>query len=413
MWIGKLYTKYLLSSKYVKPQNFKFFKITQGAYLFGLASHISLLFMFNGLDIQEMVLFNAFISIPSFTLAIVLNRFGRHNLGFLFAFVELLFHQIATAYFTGWGFGANYWLIYLAGLSFFNSHWKLRVHLGLLAVVLTTYILLFKYCQEGIYTFDLAIQQEQALFSAIMVLIALSLLIYYYVNSAFKAEQKLMTEKALSAKMLKKIEGLFGQQVSAEIATQMIDSEHSIESKAYDATIMFLDIRDFTLFADTKDPSEIARFQNIVFGNLIDIIQSKHGVVLQLLGDGIMAVFGAPIENPEHHNDAFNASLDILDRIESLIQTGAIPYIKIGIGLNSGNIIAGNLGNESRKAYSLTGKNVIIAARIESLNKQFNSRFLIAESVYANLTVSTDKMTSLGGVNLKGIENPIEIYQVV
>lgn len=413
MGILKFYTKHFLTSKNIQSHNNKFFRITQGAYLLGLLMHLSLILMYKDMGVQEMVFFNAFISVPTFITAIFLNKLGKHNIGFLIVFMELLCHQIATTYYIGWGFGANYWLIYLAGLSFFNSNWKLRVHLSMLSIVIAAYILLFIFLQEGIYSLDLAIQHDSALSSAIAVMIVLPLLIYYFVQSANKAEQKLIVEKSLSSRMLKKIEGLFGQQVSKEVAVQMMDSEQDIESKPYDVTIMFLDIRDFTLFADTKAPSEIAKFQNIVFSNLIDIVQSKNGVVLQLLGDGIMAVFGAPIESAKHHDYAYQASLDILDCIQSLIQSKQIPEIKIGIGLNSGTIIAGNLGNDSRKSYSLTGKNVIIAARIESLNKQFNSQFLISESVFSNLSHNKDNIASLGSVNLKGIENPVTIYQVI
>jgi class 3 adenylate cyclase len=413
MGLLKFYTKHFLTSKNVQHHNNKFFRITQGAYLLGLLLHLSLILMYKDMGVQEMVFFNVLISVPAFIIAIFLNKLGKHNIGFLIVFMELLCHQIATTYYIGWGSGANYWLIYLAGLSFFNSNWKLRVHLSLLSIVIAAYILLFIFLQEGIYSLDLTIQQDSELSSAIAVMIVLPLLIYYFVQSASKAEQKLIVEKSLSTRMLKKIEGLFGQQVSKEVAVQMMDSEQDIESKSYDVTIMFLDIRDFTLFADTKDASEIAKFQNIVFSNLIDIVQSKNGVVLQLLGDGIMAVFGAPIENAKHHNYAYQASLDILDCIQSLIKSKQIPKIKIGIGLNSGTIIAGNLGNDSRKSYSLTGKNVIIAARIESLNKQFNSQFLISESVFSNLSYNKDNIASLGPVNLKGIENPVTIYQVV
>lgn len=413
MWLGRMHTRFVLDSKYVKPENLKFYKITQGAYLFGLVGHFGAIFMFYGLGVPEMVWFNTCLSVPAFTFAFLLNRRGKHSLGFLFAFLELLFHQVATTYFTGWGFGAHYWLIYLAALSFFNTEWKLRTHLILLAIVLAAYVLIFLNFQTGIYAFDIQTQRGSTLNNATTVLVVLSLLIYYYASSAWQAEQKLMAEKALTTKMLKRIEGLFGQQVSEEIALQMIESEQEIESRAYDATIMFLDIRDFTVFADTKAPSEIAKFQNIVFGNLIEIIQSHQGVVLQLLGDGLMAVFGAPTEDPRHPEHAYQASLAILDRIESLIKKGDIPQIKIGIGLNSGNIIAGNLGNDLRKAYSLTGKNVIIAARIESLNKRYQSQFLISKSVYQHLNSDKTNIQSLGDVHLKGIEQPVEIYQVV
>ena len=143
--------------------------------------------------------------------------------------------------------------------------------------------------------------------------------------------------------MLFKIEALFGQQISHEIAQQLISSEEEIKATNFDVTIMFLDIRDFTVFADSRKPSEVAEFQNIVFSDLIEIILKNHGIVLQLLGDGLMAVFGAPVTNPQHANEAVKSGFEILERIDQLSESGKIPTIRIGIGLNSGNIIAGNI----------------------------------------------------------------------
>ena len=175
---------------------------------------------------------------------------------------------------------------------------------------------------------------------------------------------------------------------------------------------MFLDIRDFTVFADSKDPMEVAKFQNIVFGALIDIVRIHKGVILQLLGDGLMGVFGAPVEDQNHQQHAVNASFDMLQKIEDLATNGTIPKIRVGIGLHAGNILAGNLGSDVRKFYSLTGKNVIVAARIEPLNKQFKSQFLISDTVYEAIQKDNLEVEHLGAIPLKGIENPVNIYKL-
>jgi class 3 adenylate cyclase len=326
--------------------------------------------------------------------------------------LELLLHQVATIYFMGWTSGAYFWLIYLAGLSFFNSQWSLKIQLALLFIVIATYLGLYLFYQEGVYLPEPNLQSSFALINGVTVLFVLSLLIYYFSTSAFKAETKLKAEQALTAAMLTKIEGLFGQQVSKEIAAEMISSEEEIKSKLYSATIMFLDIRDFTLFADSKPPSEVAHFQNIVFGALIEIVGNYKGVVLQLLGDGLMAVFGAPATSHNHAQNAVNASFDMMKKIEELTQQGQIPKIRVGIGLNSGDIVAGNLGNNVRKFYSLTGKNVIIAARIEPLNKKFNSQFLISESVLNDIQKDDIEVEDMGELALKGIEFPVRVYKL-
>jgi len=213
-------------------------------------------------------------------------------------------------------------------------------------------------------------------------------------------------------KMLEKIETLFGQQVSQEVAKELVTGEGETKSKAYEVTVMFLDIRDFTAFADSKAPEEVASFQNIVFSELLNIVREHKGITNQILGDGIMAVFGAPVVSDEHTINAVAAGKAILAKINELAEEKKIPPIRLGIGLHSGNVIAGNIGNAFRKQYSLTGSTVIIASRIEQLNKVYKSQFLVSETVYEKLDPN-DPITELGAVELKGIERPIGIYQLV
>lgn len=412
MEILKHIREWLFSTQWISAKNEKFYRITQAAFLFGMLTHGFSIPMFLTLGVLELVWFNAFFSVPAFAIALLFNRRGKHNFAFLWAFLELLLHQVATTYFLGWSSGAYYWLIYLAGLSFFNSQWSLKVQLVLLFIVIATFLGLYSFNQEGVYSLELTLQSNFALINGVTVLFVLSLLIYYFATSTFKAETKLKEEQALTSAMLTKIEGLFGQQVSKEIAAEMIGSDEEIESKVYEATIMFMDIRDFTLFADSRPPAEVARFQNIVFGALIEIIGNYQGVVLQLLGDGLMAVFGAPVKAHNHAQNAVNASFDMMKKIEELTQYGQIPQIRVGIGLNSGDIVAGNLGNNARKFYSLTGKNVIIAARIEPLNKKFNSQFLVSESVFTAIKIGELEVESMGEIALKGIEFPVTVYKL-
>ncbi len=219
-------------------------------------------------------------------------------------------------------------------------------------------------------------------------------------------------EQNKTQKMLEKIETLFGQQVSEAIVQELMAIEGEINSKLYTVTIMFLDIRDFTVFADSKTPKEVASFQNVVFGELIEIVRKNKGITNQILGDGIMAVFGAPVTTTDHAFNAVTAGYAILDKIKELADKGKIPHIRIGIGLNSGKVIAGNIGNARRKQYSLTGSAVIIASRIEQLNKIYKSQFLVSKEVYKKIKNKGYPITKLGDVELKGIENAVGIYHL-
>lgn len=223
----------------------------------------------------------------------------------------------------------------------------------------------------------------------------------------------LQQEQNNTQRMLIKIETLFGQQVSKDIVNELITTEGDLVRKEYEVTVLFLDIRDFSVYADITPSTEVARFQNIIFGELISIINKHHGMTTQILGDGLMVVFGAPVVSKKHAQNAVNAGFEILKKVSDLGFQGRIPKIKLGIGLHSGKVIAGNLGNARRKQYSLTGTTVIIAARIEQLNKTYNSEFLISESVKDKLDAMAIPMKTLGKVHLKGIENPHFIFRLL
>ena len=220
-------------------------------------------------------------------------------------------------------------------------------------------------------------------------------------------------ERGRANNLLQKIKILFGQHVSTEVANELISNDKmDSESRSYEVTIMFMDIRDFTLFADSKLPREVAIFQNILFSEYINLVRDNKGIVLQILGDGILAVFGAPITTPNHPIDAVQAGFEMINRTKQLSETGQVPEIKIGIGLHTGKVIAGEIGNNYRKSYSITGSNVIVASRIEQLNKKLNSQFLVSETVYDKIKMKEYDITSHGKHELKGISKEMGIYQL-
>ena len=104
-------------------ENQKFFSITQTAYYIGFFTHSSAVLLFWLIDLPELMWFNLLFCSPAFGMALWLNKKGKFDLAFTVAFLELLFHQIFATYYLGWDVGAHFWLIYLAGLSFFNANW--------------------------------------------------------------------------------------------------------------------------------------------------------------------------------------------------------------------------------------------------------------------------------------------------
>lgn len=224
----------------------------------------------------------------------------------------------------------------------------------------------------------------------------------------------IQSERSKSEELRDKIRVLLGQHVSNAVAGELLSRKEDYSTtKAYDASIMFLDIRDFTLFADSRAPSEVANFQNVVFSELISIVESNRGIVIQLLGDGIFAAFGVPEKNDSHQLDAVTSGIAMIDKVKHLTQQGKIPEIKLGIGIHSGRVVAGEIGNDSRKSYSLAGSNVIIAARIEQLNKELNSQFLISESVFDKIQHLNIPFSYKDEWKLKGIAKKVKIYQFI
>lgn len=208
------------------------------------------------------------------------------------------------------------------------------------------------------------------------------------------------------------IQKLFGQQISKEIVDELVDNRYEVQSRTRYTAIMFLDIRNFSIFAQDKSPEEIIAYQNNVFSFIIEIINEHKGIVNQIMGDGLMAIFGAPIE---HENDcqlAVNAALQINKELERRNNAGLIPKTIIRIGINAGEVVTGNVGTSERKQYSITGQPVIIAARLEQINKELDSVILISDEVYKNIELNQQPKYHKD-VSIKGIPKPITVYQLV
>jgi adenylate cyclase len=208
------------------------------------------------------------------------------------------------------------------------------------------------------------------------------------------------------------LEKAFGQQVSKEIVDEFINNNLTITSKEREATIMFLDIRDFSNFCEGKTPEEINKYQNEVLSFMIEIVTNHRGIINQILGDGFMATFGAPVEDEKHTDNAVKAAIEIIRQLNLNNEEGKIEKTKVGIGIHCGEVVTGNVGTEERKQYSVTGNTVILAARLEQLNKEFSSSVIVSKDVIDNVNIEDIEHQSLGNVTVKGFANPIEVYKL-
>ena len=211
-----------------------------------------------------------------------------------------------------------------------------------------------------------------------------------------------------------RIVNAFGQQVSPAIVEHLLKAGPEISSVRSFVCVMFMDIRNFTPLVERKSPEEIVALQNLVFAEAIDVVNRNHGIINQFLGDGFMATFGAPLASGRDCDNALAAARELVAGIRSLSEVGRIPPITIGIGLHAGEAVSGNVGSALRKQYSITGNVVILASRIEQLNKHYGSQILVSGEVLAAADAGERARSheSLGPVRVKGRDAPIEIYRL-
>ncbi|MBP9885770.1 MAG: adenylate/guanylate cyclase domain-containing protein [Leptospiraceae bacterium] len=206
-----------------------------------------------------------------------------------------------------------------------------------------------------------------------------------------------------------RVTNLFGQHVSPAVVEKLL-SQKEFSSEIKHVCMLFFDIRDFTRFSENRNPEEVVNYLNTIFDFAIDIINRNGGIINKFLGDGFMAVFGAPISSGDDVKNAVNAGLEIINRVKKEVHSGNISETKIGIGLHSGNAVTGNVGSSLRKEYTIIGDVVNLASRIEQLNKTYSSELLVSEDVWNS--ISGYDGLSLGEVLVKGREKPVKIYKL-
>ena len=210
-----------------------------------------------------------------------------------------------------------------------------------------------------------------------------------------------------------KLFNLFSRQISKEVATELMNKDGEMPSELRFVTIMFIDIRNFTVYAETQEPETIVKFQNEYFGIVTAVVHKYEGIVNQFLGDGCMITFGAPLKVDNPSANAINAALEINRIIDEKIKNKELHQFTIGIGIHCGNAVTGNIGTNVKSEYSITGGVVILAARIESENKTYGSKILVSKEALEKSCVKELNPTPMGASHLKGWSHPVELYRLI
>jgi adenylate cyclase len=205
---------------------------------------------------------------------------------------------------------------------------------------------------------------------------------------------------------------IFGQYVSPQIAEKLLHQPVELGGELRNVCVMFLDIRNFSGYAAAARPEAVMAYLNTLFDFMIDVVNHHQGIVNKFLGDGFMAVFGAPIDDAECCVHAVDASMEILERLDRLNGTGEIQPTRVGIGLHVGEAVTGNVGSNERKEYTIIGDVVNVASRLEQATKDFHARLLISEAVRRGLDSTRASLEDLGLVPLKGQPHPARIFKL-
>jgi adenylate cyclase len=208
-----------------------------------------------------------------------------------------------------------------------------------------------------------------------------------------------------------RITNLFGQHVSPQVVERLLVEGTSTESDVRQVAVMFVDFRSFTAGARERSPQDVVERLDGAFAVLVEILDRHGGIVNKFLGDGFLALFGAPLQAEDPVHRAVAAGREMLDAM-ARINDGSSWPLRIGIGIHFGEVVAGNIGSPRRKEYTVIGDTVNFASRLEALNKEFGSQFLISSTVRDALGKDCPDAVSLGEVPIRGYEQPMAIWQL-
>ena len=199
-----------------------------------------------------------------------------------------------------------------------------------------------------------------------------------------------------------------------EVAQDLQRSGFALGGKRIAGTVMFSDIRDFTPLAESQPPEETIELLNTYYTLMFDAISGQGGIVSQIAGDGLMAIFGAPLPLADHCDAAVRAALEMIEMIELFNaeqSASGKPPIRIGIGIASGDMIAGYTGTNERATYTCIGDTVNLASRLEAHTKIADRTILIDGATRDGLREAMS-VEALGAVAIRGKSQPVDVYAV-
>ena len=198
----------------------------------------------------------------------------------------------------------------------------------------------------------------------------------------------------------------FGSYVDPDVADRVINEGELLEGQEVEATILFVDVRDFTPFAERSSARETVAYLNDFFGLVVPIIGKHKGHANKFIGDGLLGVFGAPERLRDHADRGLAAACEIASEVERAFG----ERVRIGIGLNSGPVIVGSVGGGGRLEFAVIGDPVNVAARVEQITRETGDVVLLTDATRCLLERTDMDLEPRGKVPVKGKSDPISVY---
>jgi len=213
----------------------------------------------------------------------------------------------------------------------------------------------------------------------------------------------------------KHIRRSLGQYVDREVADQIVQQDEGLSGQKLKVSVFFTDIRNYTTLCEGSPPEKVVGILNELFAMMTKVISSHRGMINDFIGDAVMAVFGAPKNNPQHAQDAVETALEVqegLARLNEKWQSRGYQPIHIGVGIHTGEVVAGIIGSEGRKKFTFTGDTVNTASRVEGLNKDFSTGILITRETLESVNGKFN-VRACGQAKVKGRDKPVEVFEVL
>jgi len=209
------------------------------------------------------------------------------------------------------------------------------------------------------------------------------------------------------------VRDLFGQYVSPEVARLAIEQEGKLEGQVIECTVLFVDIRRFTALAEVLPPARLIGTLNRYFERMLEVVEAEGGIVNKFGGDSLLAVFGSPLNpSPDHAERAVRAALRMRLALAEFNREQAdeeMPELRVGFGLATGELVAGNVGSSRKREYTVIGDPVNLAARLQELTPELRTDVLMSAET-ARRASSVARLRSLGEIEVRGRAEPVEVY---